>query len=159
MEGFIVLALGLLVFGVVASVLPILPGGLLSIAGVYVYWWGTGYTEPNVWLLAALTAVGVTVLVADWFGGAIGASVGGADLQTVLVAALVGFVLLVLSGPLGLLVGFVGTVFLVERYRGEDTATSLRSATYATVGILASAVVQVLLTGSMLVVMVVVVFA
>lgn len=159
MEIFTLVAFGLLVAGVVASVLPVVPGGLLSIAGVFTYWWGTGYIEPGFWLLVGLTAIGVTVLVADWFGGAIGASVGGADTRTVLAAIVVGFALLVVSGPLGFFVGFVGTVFLIERYRGQDTATSLRSASYATVGMLASTAVQFLLTAGILAAMVVVVLS
>ena len=76
---------------------------------------------------------------------------------TALVAGVVGFVLLFVLGPLGLFLGVAGTVFVIEYLEHEDAEESVRRALYATVGVLASSVVQVLLTLSMLVGFVVVV--
>ena len=150
------LGLGLVAAGVVGSVLPLVPGGLLSVAGVSVYWWSTGYAEPSVFLVAALVAVGVLATVVDYAGGAIAARAGGASLLTTGVAVVVGLVLLLVAGPIGFLVGLAATVFAVEFLRNADAEAGLRVALYTTVGVLASTVVQVLLTGSVLVVLVLV---
>ena len=92
-----------------------------------------------------------THVAVDWFGGAVAARVGGASMATTALAGGVGLVLLFVAGPLGVLLGVAGTVFALEYYRNRDAPASGRTALYATVGMLGSALVQVLLTGSMLV--------
>lgn len=156
MEPFVWVGIALVAAGVVGSVLPLVPGGLLSVAGVLVSWWATGYAEPSLPLVAALVAVGLLATLVDYAGGAIAARAGGASLTTTAVAVLVGLVLLFVAGPIGFLVGLAATVFAVEFAQHADTEESARVALYATVGVLASTVVQVLLTGSMLVVVVLV---
>ncbi|MFW5801117.1 MAG: hypothetical protein ACOCVC_03735, partial [Spirochaeta sp.] len=54
----VVLAFVMLLGGVVGSVLPAVPGAGLSLAGVLLYWWHTGYAEPGTLLLVAITLVG-----------------------------------------------------------------------------------------------------
>jgi uncharacterized protein YqgC (DUF456 family) len=157
MEPLTWVAVGLVAAGVVGSVLPLVPGGLLSVAGVLVYWWSTGYAEPSALLVAALVAVGLLATLVDYAGGAIAARAGGASLPTTAAAVLVGLVLLFVAGPVGFVVGLAATVFAVEFAQHADTEESVRVALYATVGVLASTVVQVLLTGSILVVMILVV--
>jgi hypothetical protein len=156
MELFVWVGLALVAGGVIGSVLPLIPGGLLSVGGVLVYWWATGYAEPPVLLVAALVAVGLAATLVDYAGGAIAARAGGASLVTTAVAVLVGLILLLVAGPIGFVVGLAATVFVVEFAQHADAEAGLRVALYATVGVLASTVVQVLLTGSILVVMVLV---
>jgi uncharacterized protein YqgC (DUF456 family) len=157
MEPLVWVAVALVAAGVIGSVLPLIPGGLLSVAGVLVYWWSTGYTEPSILLVAALVVVGLLATLVDYAGGAIAARAGGASLVTTAAAVLVGLVLLLIAGPIGFLVGLAATVFAVEFAQHADTEESARVALYATVGVLASTAVQVLLTGSILVVVVLVV--
>jgi uncharacterized protein YqgC (DUF456 family) len=157
MESLVWVAVALVAAGVIGSVLPLVPGGLLSVAGVLVYWWSTGYTEPSVLLVAALVVVGLLATLVDYADGAIAARAGGASLVTTAAAVLVGLVLLFVAGPIGFLVGLAATVFAVEFAQHADAETGLRVALYATVGVLASTAVQVLLTGSILVVMILVV--
>jgi len=57
---------------------------------------------------------------------------------------------MVVTGPLGLLVGLFGTVFVLEFVRNGELEGSTRSAVYTTIGVLASTAVQVLLTVSIL---------
>jgi uncharacterized protein YqgC (DUF456 family) len=139
-----VVALALLVLGVAGSVLPLLPSGLLSLAGVLLYWWQTG--KPGALLLFVLVSLAVTALVVDWLAGFVGARASGVDTRTSILAGLVGFVLLFPGGPLGLLAGVAGTVFVVEFRENGDVEASARQAAYATVGVLASAAMQVVLT-------------
>ncbi|MFW5903649.1 MAG: DUF456 domain-containing protein [Halolamina sp.] len=154
MDLVVVAAFGLLVLGVVASVLPVLPSGAVSMAGVLLFWWHTGQPGPVV--LAALLLTGLLALVVDWAAGFIGARAGGASVRTSALATAVGLALFALAGPVGLLVGISGTVFAVEISRGAGKEASLRAAGAAVVGVLGSALVQALLTGAVLLAMVVV---
>lgn len=144
----VVLAFLLLVAGVVGSLVPQVPGALLSLAGVYTYWYATG--EPGVGLLVALTLVGVLTWVVDFAGGAIAARAGGASNATALLAGAVGVVLFFLTGPLVMILGVAATVFAVEFYRQQDARKGARAALVTTAGMLASSVAQALLTGSIL---------
>lgn len=150
-ELMLILALVLLVVGIAGSVLPLLPGALLSLIGVYLYWWSTGFTDPGVLWLVVLTVVGLVAVIADYFGGAITARAGGASLVTTGLAVIVGIVLLFVTGPIGLLVGIAGTVFIAEYYRHHDAKAGGKTALYAVIGVITSTVAQVLLTVTMLV--------
>lgn len=153
MELLVALAFALLVVGVVGTVVPFVPGGLLSLGGVLTYWHATGYQQPGPLLVAVLAGTAGLALVVDYLAGAIGAKAGGASLEHAIVAALVGLVGLVIGGPFGLLLGVVGTTYALEaRERGHGSET-LRVAVAAGVGVLASALLQVVLTGSVLVAM------
>jgi len=144
----VALAFLLLVAGVVGSLVPQVPGALLSLAGVFTYWYATG--EPGLGLLVALVLVGVLTWVVDFAGGAIAARAGGASNTTALLAGVVALVLFFLTGPLGIILGVAVTVFAVEFYRQQDARKGLKAALVTTVGLLASSVVQTLLTGSIL---------
>lgn len=155
MEPFGWIALALLVVGVVGSVVPLVPGGLASLAGVLLYWWSTGYADPGPVALVALSLLAVAV---DQLGGAVAARAGGASLLTTAAAAVVGVALFFVAGPVGILAGVGGTVFVSEYRRHRDPKTGLRTAAYATVGVLASSAVQFLLTASILAAFVLAVF-
>lgn len=149
-ETALLLALALCVVGIVGSVVPLLPGAALSLGGVSTYWWATGYTDPEPLALVVLVGLALTALLVDLFGGAITAKAGGASTRTTAIAALAGLPLVFVAGPLGLLVGIAGTVFLLELRENGDLEASARLAAVATLGVLASAVMQVLLTGLVL---------
>ena len=157
-EPLAIVALALLVVAVAGSVVPLLPGALLSLVGVLLYWWQSGYAEPGPILLVALVLVGLVGVIADYFAGAVSAAAGGASTVTTALAAIVGVVLFFVAGPLGVVVGVMSTVFAVEFYRHRDPERSLRTAIYAAVGMLASTVIQALLTVTMLVTMLLVHF-
>jgi uncharacterized protein YqgC (DUF456 family) len=150
----VVLAFALLVGGVVGSVVPILPGGILSLVGVFVYWFASGYSEPGLLILSGVVFVALTAVVVDWLSGAISAKAGGASLRTTVIATVVGLVGMVGAGPVGFLVGTAGTVFVLTFVEGDDVETSARAAGVTLVGMLTSNVLQFLLTAGVLVVMV-----
>lgn len=156
-EALTLLAVALLCLGVVGSVVPAVPGALLSLAGVLLYWWSTGYAEPSVVVLAAFVLVGLFAAAVDYLAGPLAAGAGGASVWTIAAAGGVGFVLFFVAGPLGVLLGIAGTVFLLELRRHGDVRRGGTAALYAVVGVLGSALVQVLLTASMLVAFVLVV--
>lgn len=145
----LVVAGALLVAGVLASFVPVVPGGLLSAAGVGYYWYLTG--SPNAIAAVALVTLGLAAVVFDWVGGAVAAHVGGASTRTTAVAAVVAVVSLFVFGPLGALVGLAVTVFLLEVRRHGDARRGVRTALFATVGAFASTAMQLLLTATVLV--------
>jgi uncharacterized protein YqgC (DUF456 family) len=146
----LVVAVALLAGAIVGAAVPMVPSGLLSLAGLGVYWWGTGFEAVSGLTFAVLALLAVVTALVEFFGGSIAARAGGASWLTTAVAAVVGLVLMVVTGPLGLLVGLFGTVFVLEFVRGEELQGSTRSAVYTTIGVLASTAVQVLLTASIL---------
>jgi len=144
----------LLIAGVVGSLIPQVPGAPFSLGGVLVYWWGTGFSEPGTLLLLVLVGVCVLTFVIDFAGGVIAARVGGASTTTAVLAGLVGFVLFIVSGgPLGMILGMVLTVFVAEYYRQNDARAGAKAALVTTLGVLSSAVMQAVLTGSVLLTM------
>lgn len=151
MDWFFLAALALLLTGVVGSVVPVLPGAALSLVGVYLYWWHTGFVTPGVWAVAAFTLVGLVAMVADYFGGALAAGAGGASMKTTALATVISIPLLFVAGPVGLVLGIAGTVFAAEFYRTRSAGRGARAAGFAAVGVLGSAVVQFVVTLSLLV--------
>lgn len=151
-------ALALALLGVVGSVAPLLPGAALGLAGLYLYWWASGYTEPGVVVLVVLTALGLLAVAVDWLAGALSATVGGASFRTTVLAGVAAFLLFFVAGPVGILLGVAGVVFLAELRRTEDPRRSLRTAAYTTVGMLASTVAQALLTATLFVALLAVAF-
>lgn len=158
LDALALVAVALLVLGVVGSVVPAVPGALLSLAGVLLYWWQSGYADPGIVALAGFVLLAVLALAVDWLAGAVSARVGGASLATTALAAVAGFLLLFVVGPLGILLGVAGVVFLAEYRRHGNVERGARTAAYATVGLLASTVAQVALTGLLLGAFLVVVF-
>ena len=144
-----VVAVVLLVAAVVASLVPMVPGGLLSLVGVGYYWHATG--DPGTVAVVALLVLAAVTLLLDWFGGAVSAKAGGASTRTTAVAAVAAVVFLFALGPLGALAGIAGTVFVLEFRRHGDVERGLRTAAVTSAGMLASALMQVLLTATVLV--------
>ncbi len=148
---FLVAAIVLLILAVIGSVAPLIPGAILSVLGVVLYWWSTGYMEPSTLFVAVTVVVGVAATLIDYFAGAISAKMGGATNMTTIMAAGIGFLLFFVAGPFGVIIGVAVTVFLVEFYRTRQMEDSLEAALYATVGLLASTAVQLIITVSILI--------
>jgi len=148
MDPLVLVAFALLAAGVAGSVLPLLPSGLLSLAGVLLYWWATG--DPGFLLLAVLVGLSAVAALVDWLAGFVGARASGVSTRTAALASVAGFLLMLPTGPLGLVAGVAATVFAVEFRESADLSGSARRAGYATVGVLASAGMQVVLTATVL---------
>lgn len=145
-DPLIAVALALCLLGVIGSVVPGVPGALGSLGGLFIYWYATGYAAPGTLLLVVLALTGFVALAADLLAGPVAARLGGASTRTSLLAGGVGFVLLFVAGPLGVVVGIAGTVFAVELRRHGDRERATRASIATTVGALGSIVVQFLAT-------------
>lgn len=145
----LVAAVVLMVAAMAGSLLPAVPSGLFSLAGIWVYaLFGSDGLGPVV--LGGLTLAAVATVVIDHVGGPIAAKLGGSSNRTAIIAVVVGFVLLFVLGPLGIIVGIVGTVIALELADGADIETAVRRGLYTAAGVLASSVAQLVLTGSIL---------
>lgn len=93
----------------------------------------------------------VTILV-------VGLLVGGVATRSAAIGSAVGGVLYIFWDTPGLLVGLMGTVFVLEYIRGRDALGSLKAALVVALGRLADKLMTVLLTVSILLAMLVVIF-
>jgi uncharacterized protein YqgC (DUF456 family) len=87
------LAISLMVAGVAGAILPVLPGTLLVLAGVFVGAWIDGFTRVSGWTVGFIA---VLALLGAKKAGASPAAVAGAAIGTLL----------------GLFTGFVGLLFM-----------------------------------------------
>lgn len=144
---FAAIALVLLIAGVAGSFIPMAPGAVFSLAGVTVYWWSTGFTEPGIFAVVLLYLTALTALFFDLFAGAIGSKAGGASSKTVHMAAIAGLVFFFIGGPLGTIIGIAAVVYLREYLLTGESRGSLKAALYTVISTLGSAIVQGIMTG------------
>jgi uncharacterized protein YqgC (DUF456 family) len=140
-----VLAFFALAGAVVSAFLPGIPTGVVSLVGVGLYWWGSGFTDPGTVVLATLVGLCVLMVAADWFGGIVAARVGGASTVTTVIAGGVGLALLLVTGPVGMILGSAAVVFALEYRKHRNVETGAKAAGAYVLGFFASAVVQALL--------------
>ena len=140
----------LLVAGVVGTVVPAVPGVLLSFTGVAFYWWSTGYSQPSTPFVAAILILTIATVLLDWFAPAVSSRVAETTKSSVAASAIVGFLLLFTTGPIGFLAGVTLTVFMIELYKTGNKKQSLKSAIVTTAGILALTVFQLIVAVAIL---------
>jgi|AntRauMinimDraft_3_1070383.scaffolds.fasta_scaffold00795_2 hypothetical protein len=142
-------AIVLLVIWTASSFVPFVPSGVLAALTVVGYAYTTGFTEPSLVVLLALVLVSLLASAVELLSGLLSGKLGGAPTWTVVVGTLVGIVLLFVMGPLGLVVGVGGTVFLQSLYENADEPrVALRRSVYAVIGVFAGPFVQaVMLAG------------
>jgi uncharacterized protein YqgC (DUF456 family) len=140
-----VLAFLVLAGAIASAFLPGVPTGVVSLLGVGLYWWGSGFTEPGTLVLATLVGLCLLMVAADWFGGIVAAKVGGASTVTTLVAGAVGLALLFVTGPVGMILGSAAVVFALEFRRRRDAGEGAKAAAAYVLGFFASAIVQAFL--------------
>jgi len=145
----IVVTIILLLVGIAASFVPLIPGGAVSTLGIAYYWMVTGDLETIVFF--GFVILGAFTVVFDLLESALSARIGGASMRTTIIAAIAAIGLLFVLGPLGALLGVVGVVFSLEYFRHGDLRRGGRTAAVTAIGMLASTAMQLLLTVSMLV--------
>lgn len=95
-------SIALMVIGVAGTVLPMLPGTILVLAGTVLGAWIDGFTRVSGWTLAFIALLAVLAWVTDYVAAMLGARKAGAS-KLALLGAAVGTVLGVLMGLVGLL--------------------------------------------------------
>jgi uncharacterized protein YqgC (DUF456 family) len=152
-------SLGLMVVGVVGTVLPMLPGTILVLAGAVLGAWIDGFTRVSGWTLGFIALLAVLAWVTDYVAALLGAKKAGAS-RLALVGAAVGTVAGVLMGLVGLLfmplLGAMAGEYWSQRQRlgatatrGELNAAGQQAATVGVatwIGLLLGTVIKVVLT-------------
>lgn len=143
---YLLLTLFLLILGIAGSIIPGLPGPVFSIVGVLFYWWSTGYETPGTLLLILTLGTATLALVIDYVASYIGAERAGSSRKTAFMAAVSAGVLFLFTGPLGIILGVAGVVFLREILLGKDADKAFNAAFSTTVALLASTISKIALT-------------
>ena len=136
----------LLVVWTATSFVPFVPSGVLAALTVLGYAYTTDFAEPGLVALVALVFVSLLASAVELLSGMVSGKLGGASTRSVVIGTLVGIVLLIPLGPIGIVVGVGGTVFVESLAEADaEPRAAARKAAYAVVGVLASSVVQALL--------------
>jgi uncharacterized protein YqgC (DUF456 family) len=98
------LVAGLMVLGLLGTVLPVLPGTVLVLAGVILGAWIDDFTRVSVGAVVLVGILGVLAWVLEWAAGLLGAQRVGASRQALLGAAI--------GTVLGLAMGLIGVLFM-----------------------------------------------
>lgn len=145
MEPVNLLILLLLIGGVIGSLLPLIPGALLSLLATVVY--VTATPNPSIIYIIFSLTIAAFALTADWLAGSIAAKYGGASNKTSLMAGIAGLIgFIFFGGPLGMTVLIAATVYIREYLIHGNQEISEKGALYATLGVLGSALIQTFLT-------------
>lgn len=99
-----VLAAGLMVLGLLGTVLPVLPGTALVLAGVILGAWIDDFARVSVGTVVLIGILAVLAWVLEWAAGLLGAQRAGASRQALLGAAI--------GTALGLALGLIGVLFM-----------------------------------------------
>jgi uncharacterized protein len=143
MIGLWLVAFGLMLAGLLGTVLPGLPGLPLVIAGGVVFAMGSGFAVIGPWQLAAFVGLGLLGIGLSLAGNLLGARVFGASRLGLLGALLGLFVGFFLAGPLGLLVGPLVGAIALELLAGRDLRAALRSGLGTLIGFLLGTLAEV----------------
>ena len=152
-------SIGLMVVGVVGTVLPMLPGTILVLAGAVLGAWIDDFTRVSGWTLGFIALLAVLAWVTDYAAALMGAKRAGAS-RLALVGAAVGTVAGVLMGLVGLLfmplLGAMAGEYWSQRQRlgasatrGELSAAGQKATTVGVatwIGLLLGTVIKVVLT-------------
>jgi len=111
-----VISVALIGVGLAGTVLPVLPGTALVLAGIVLAAWIDGFARVGGGTIAVVTVLAVIAWVLDFVAGLLGAKKAGASTHAIVGAAI--------GTVVGLLMGIVGVLFmpLVGAAAGEYLA-------------------------------------
>lgn len=143
------LTLGVMVVGLIGTVIPVLPGVELIWLAALVYAIAERFATISPLTFAALTALAAIGITANIWASHLGSRLGGASWQALLAGlglGAVGFLLGLLVGGIGAvpggLIGALAGVFLVEYFRQKDWRKAARAGSGWLVGCLLSGFIQ-----------------
>ena len=97
-----ILAIGMVVIGVLGTVLPVLPGAVLVLAGIALAAWIDDFTRISGWTVGVAGVLTLLAFAADYVAAALGAKKAGASTLAV-VGAAVGTIVGIFAGLLGII--------------------------------------------------------
>ena len=125
----------LLLGGLLGSVLPLIPGTPLILAGAVIYAVATDFDPVGPWHLLILVGIAVVAYSLDYLAGAAGVKKLGGS-RWAMLGAVFGAIIGVFFGPLGLILGPIVGAVLMELMISKEIRTSLRSGVGTVLGML-----------------------
>ncbi|PIT98225.1 MAG: hypothetical protein COT71_01855 [Candidatus Andersenbacteria bacterium CG10_big_fil_rev_8_21_14_0_10_54_11] len=136
--------------GLAGIFIPAVPGIALVFAGILVYAAVTGFAVISVPMVIVLSLIALLAWLADWFGPAAGARLGGGGKATIL-GSVIGLLLgLMMGSPLGIAPGAFLGALAGALYEGKSGSAASRAAVFSVLGLLGAAVVQFILALGMI---------
>lgn len=155
MNPFTILAFALLVGGVATSIRSTVPGGpAMSLAGVLVYWWSTGYAEPSGPILGVVLVLVLLEKASGIVTPELTKRIGGISSRTMSLASTIAGVLAFVAGTKGFVVGLAVATFVLEYIRRGDARESAVAALVMILSTVAQKGVKILIALGILLIMV-----
>ena len=142
------LSVGLIVAGLVGTVLPALPGTALVLAGIVLGAWIGDFQQVGPAMLAVITALAVLAWVLEYVAGLLGARRAGASPQA-MVGAAPGTVLGLFAGLIGVLFMPLAGAAIGEYLARRDEQRALKVGLSTWLGLMAGLLAKVVLAFSM----------
>jgi uncharacterized protein YqgC (DUF456 family) len=125
----------LLIAGLLGSILPLLPGTPLILAGTFLYAVVTDFDPIGIGRLLTLAGIAALAYSLDYLAGAVGVKrLGGS--RWAMLGAVVGAVVGVFFGPLGIILGPILGAVALELFVSRKLGTSVRSGLGTVLGML-----------------------
>ncbi len=139
----LVLAIILFIAGLIGTILPVLPGGILVYGGMILYGFMTEFATLDITFFVIQGAVLAFIFAIDYIASAYGTRRFGGSTQAA-VGAVVGTIAgLIVLGPLGIIIGpFLGAV-AVELIRGIAFNKALKAGIGTLIGVIGGTVVKI----------------
>lgn len=128
--------------GLFGTVLPVIPGPPLIFAAALGYAWLTDFVEIGAGPLWILGGLALLAQIVDFVTGSVAPRLVGATRQAALGALLGSILGLFMMGPIGLLVGPIAGVLIVELSAGRRLADAGRAGLAAGVGVIVGTVAK-----------------
>jgi len=125
-ESFVVgLTVALLVLGLIGSIVPILPGQLISFGALLFYGFYNGWQTPSLWIMVMLLLVTAFTASSDFWLPAMGSQKTGGKNKYAIIYGIIGAIAGMFSGfVFGAILGYAVGVFLgsYQVHRNKTTA-------------------------------------
>ncbi len=131
----------LLLGGLLGSLLPLIPGTPLILAGTVIYAVATDFDPVGPWHLLILVGIAAVAYSLDYLAGAAGVKKLGGS-RWAMLGAVFGAIIGVFFGALGLILGPIVGAVLMELMISKEIRTSLRSGVGTVLGMLLGLVVK-----------------
>lgn len=147
---YFILTLILMLFGLIGSVLPVIPGIPIIWAAAFLYGLLTGFEQIGFNYLFIFGLLTLLSLILDWIAGLYGAKKMGAS-KWGIVGAFVGMIVGLFVGALpGMIIGpFVGAVAF-ELIAGKASVAALKAGFGTFIGFVAGVIVKLVLAAVMI---------
>ncbi len=122
----LIFCLVLVCTGVLGTILPMVPGLILILAGIILYGWYFGFELLGMNFIIAIVILTIVGTFIDFLASVIGAKKYGAS-NIGIIALTIGLILgFITIGPIGIIIGPVLAIILTELFKGKTFNDALK---------------------------------